>query len=128
MNAFSNLKPLFVGIALAGTLAGAALAEDLTVTPSATGKDNVVGLAARDGIRLSETGATVTRNGVTKQLSEPLKLSNGSTVMPNGTITNADGGRLTLRPEQLLTFDGVLINREDAVVQPDVTPARPLPQ
>jgi hypothetical protein len=48
--------------------------------------------------------------------------------MPNGTITNADGGRLTLRPEQLLTFDGVLINREDAVVQPDVTPARPLPQ
>jgi hypothetical protein len=123
MNARPNLKHLLLGIAMAGTLTGAALAEDLVVTtPSAAAKDNVVGLASRDGIRISELGATVTRNGVTKQLAEPLKLSNGATVMPDGSIKNADGSHLTLRPDQLLTFDGLLINREDAIAQPEEAP------
>jgi hypothetical protein len=107
MNAIT--KPLFALFA-AAALAPVALAEDLIINPPAAAQDSVVGIAARDGISVSDIGTLVTRNGVTQKVDKEIKLGNGSIVRADGTIFNGNGERLIIRPGQVLTFDGTLIN------------------
>ena len=52
----------------------------------------------------------MTRNGVTELVTKELVLKNGIRVVPGGTIFTPGGEKLTLRPTQILTFDGKLID------------------
>lgn len=65
-------------------------------------------ISAIDGVTVSSGAAVVTRNGVTERLSQELKLTNGTKVTPDGTVTLADGKQVTLRANQVLTFEGLL--------------------
>jgi hypothetical protein len=69
-----------------------------------------VGVSSRDGITVSGTSVLVTRNGVTETLTKELELPNGVRVLPDGTILTRDGGKVSLRPSQVLSFEGKFIN------------------
>lgn len=81
-----------------------------------------VGLAAHDGISVSGGEALVTRNGVTERMAKELKLANGTRVQPNGGVTMPDGTQITLKAEQVLTFDGVV---RDIPQRPNTNPGSP---
>lgn len=93
-----------------------------------------IGLSARDGVSVSSGEARVTRNGVTQRLTQGIKLTNGTRVEPNGTVTLTNGQQITLRADQVLTFDGAVINapplpqnvapaaRDGGTLPPGVTP------
>src|SRR5687768_12157412 len=72
--------------------------------PAATSAE--VGVSSRDGITISGASVLVTRNGATETLNKELEFSNGLRVFPDGTILTRDGGKLSLRPTQVLTFEG----------------------
>jgi hypothetical protein len=100
-----------------GSLAVTAFAQQATtetttaVAPAVTApasKD--VGISSRDGVTVSGTDTLVTRNGVTEKLSRELKLDNGMRVNSDGTVVTAEGGTFQLRPSQVLTFEGKLLN------------------
>ncbi len=78
-------------------------------TPAPTRKDLEVGVSATDGVSVSGGAALVTRNGATTKLEKELKLTNGTRVQPDGTITFADGKALVLHGDQVLTFDGTIV-------------------
>src|SRR4051794_32714540 len=102
--AFASLILVFSGsAALAET--EAATSTTVATSPTAPAADPV-GISAREGITLSGTDVMITRNGVTERLQKELALPNGLRVQPNGTIRTADGGTLSLRPGQILSFDG----------------------
>lgn len=107
MNAITKA---FFAMAAAGSLVSGAFAQGVSTTSPATGQDNVVGIAGRDGITISDVGTLVTRNGVTQKVDSEIKLTNGATVRADGSILSGNGDRIILRPGQLLTFDGKLIN------------------
>lgn len=86
-------------------------------TPAPARKELEVGSSATDGVSVSGGAALVTRNGSTTKLDKELKLTNGTRVQPDGTITFADGKALVLRGDQVLTFDGTIV----------VAPPHPVP-
>jgi hypothetical protein len=67
-----------------------------------------VGMYVRDGITGTNNSAFITQNGYTLQVTSDIHLDSGILVQSNGNITLANGTRVTLRPGQLLTFDGAL--------------------
>lgn len=69
-----------------------------------------VGVSSTDGITISGTDVLVTRNGRTEKLTKELELQNGLRIQPNGTIFTRDGSKVTLRPLQILTFEGRFLN------------------
>lgn len=81
-----------------------------------------VGLSANDGITVSGADAFITRNGVTEKIAKDVTLQSGVTVRPDGTFLMADGTKITIRPNQLLTLDGKLI---EAPVRRTSTPVAP---
>ena len=89
-----------------------------TVTPAAA-PDAAVGISSRDGITISGSDVLVTRNGLTEKLREEITLPNGMRVLPNGSIITRNGGTATLRPTQILTFDGRFM---DAPVRETASP------
>lgn len=94
-------------------------------TKTATGDrgSTDVGLSKYDGITVSGADTFITRNGVTEKIAKEIKLANtGVTVRPDGTVLLADGSKITIRPNQLLTLDGKLI---DAPVARTATPVPP---
>ncbi len=97
----------FISTAAAQTEVRRATAVTPSVTVEAASPDTgAVGISSREGLTMSGAEVLITRNGVTEKLAGELALSNGLRVRPNGTILTADGGTLTLRPGQVLTFDG----------------------
>lgn len=64
------------------------------------------GASARDGFTLRGTEVVMTRSGVTTKVEREMAFPNGLKVQANGTIMLRDGTSVTLRPNQLLTFDG----------------------
>ncbi|HEX8311797.1 MAG TPA: DUF6799 domain-containing protein [Chthoniobacteraceae bacterium] len=90
------------------TTTTAATTEVRTGSAKPTGDD--VGISARDGITLSGTAVLVTRNGVSETLQKEIALENGTRVAPDGKVTPQGGGTFTLRPTQILMFDGRLVN------------------
>jgi hypothetical protein len=117
MTIIRNTLTIFAGI---GLLSGSAFAQAAAQTTTKTTVGSTatpanaatadVGISSRDGITFSGGDVLVTRNGVTEKLTKELGLPNGLRVQPDGTILTADGGKLTLRPTQILTFEGKLIN------------------
>jgi hypothetical protein len=71
---------------------------------------NEVGISSHDGITMSGSDVIVTRNGLSEKLTKPLELENGLRVHPDGVINTRDGRKLSLRPLQILTFDGRFLN------------------
>lgn len=89
-----------------------------------------VGRSAREGITVSGDQAFVTRNGKTEELMEPLLLDDGTRVLPDGTITTAAGKKVTLKQEQVLRFNGKILEVPVAepappVVVPELSAATP---
>jgi hypothetical protein len=142
----NTMKTLFATLASAGLLTTAASAQtaadattgttgaqtSTTTTTAATTEVSTdavkptgddVGISARDGITLSGTAVLVTRNGVSETLQKEIVLDNGTRVAPNGTITPNEGGGFSLRPTQILMFDGRLINAPVGSGTPASTPA-----
>lgn len=73
-----------------------------------------VGVSANDGISVSGGTSLITRNGVTQRVEKELTLPNGTRVRPDGSVTLANGQQITLRANQVLTFDGLLLETPSA--------------
>ncbi|MEI9892737.1 MAG: DUF6799 domain-containing protein [Chthoniobacter sp.] len=78
------------------------------------------GASARDGFTLRGAEVVMTRNGVTSKVEREFVLPNGMHVQSNGSITSPGGGTTSLRPNQLLTFDGSI--QEVALTAEGVAP------
>lgn len=86
-----------------------------------------VGVSSRDGLTVSGASVLMTRNGATETLTKELELPNRLRIRPDGTITMPDGGKLTLRPSQVLTFDGQIFEAPVAEsVAPKIVPVVPV--
>jgi len=95
--------------------------EDVVLTPEGlaplssvsagptTRKDGIP--SARDGVTVSAGGAFITRDGKTEKVIEDVRLANGATVKPNGSVVFANGNIISLRSGQLLDLQGVLHER-----------------
>lgn len=105
--------------------------EDVALTPQGTApvtsggsplmkKGAEVGISATDGVSVTAGAAVVTRNGSTAQLDKELRLPNGIRVQPNGEVTFADGKKMILRGDQVMAFDGSIV---DAPPTPNPAPA-----
>jgi len=84
-------------------------AEGKSPAAAAQSKDEV-GISAHDGITMSGADVIVTRNGISERLTKQLELENGMRIQPDGTIVTRDGSKVSLRPLQVLTFDGHFLN------------------
>ncbi len=102
--------------------------------PQAPAKKDDVGISSRDGISISGVDVLVTRNGRTEKLTKEMVLDNGFRVRLDGTVVAKDGGVVTLRPTQTLTFDGRFVTypivesvapKTPVVVGPAPTPVKP---
>lgn len=107
----SAISSLLIGSAFSQAPARTTTAE----TPAQAGsapterQQNEVGVSSRDGITMSGEDVLVTRNGISEKLTKRMELPNGVRVEPNGTIT-LNGEKLSLRPTQVLTFEGRFLN------------------
>lgn len=105
--------------AISGILIGSAFAQAPTTTKTTKTKtvadaptekqQNEVGVSSRDGITMSGDDVIITRNGLSEKLTKTMELPNGVRVEPNGTIM-LNGEKLSLRPTQVLTFEGRFLN------------------
>lgn len=115
-------------LTLQGTIETAALTQQGTAPVTTAGspptkKNAEIGISATDGVSVSAGAAVVTRNGLTTQLDTELKLPNGIRVQPNGEVTFANGKKMTLRGDQVLAFDGSIVN-----APPILNPPPPMQQ
>ncbi len=78
------------------------------VTPMKKAGEGVA-TSSTDGVTISGGAVMVTRNGLMERLGRDLKLSNGTTVKPDGVVTLPDGKQIRLRGTQVLTFDGLVL-------------------
>jgi len=101
-------------------LSAASVAETPAEVNAANATRTQVGASARDGFTLRGTQVVMTRNGVTTKVEREFLLPNGMHVQANGSITSPGGGSTTLRPNQLLTFDGAI--QEVALTAEGVAP------
>jgi hypothetical protein len=81
-----------------------------------------VGISRRDGITMSGADVLITRNGVTQKVTSDVQLPHGVVARADGTVTLANGDKITLRADQVLDLEGVL---HEAPVRPN--PAGPSP-
>jgi hypothetical protein len=97
-------------LTLDGTVEDTPLSQSgVASMPSNSGARPNRGFDGRDGITGTNDSAFITRNGVTQQITSDVRLESGIRVQPNGTITLANGTRINLKPGQLLSFDGALV-------------------
>jgi len=120
------MKPhhLFICTFTAGFLANSLWAQQaIENLPQPTAKTEV-GVSSRDGITISGGEVFMTRNGRTEKLIKEVVLPNGLIVKPDGTVTNKDGGVATLRPTQVLSFEGMFT--EAPVIESTAPKATPV--
>lgn len=121
----------FVTAIFASELLAATLSAQEPVKPGETAKAKTeVGISSRDGFSVSGGEALITRNGITEKLMKEVALPNGTRVQVDGKIVTKDGAELTLRTDQVLTFDGQLLEAPAAAplpVRPMIRPATPAP-
>lgn len=115
-------------LTLQGTIEAVALTPQGTAPVTSAGspplkKNAEIGISATDGVSVSAGAAVVTRNGLTTNLDTELKLPNGIRVKPNGEVTFASGKTMTLRGDQVLAFDGSIVN-----APPILNPPPPMQQ
>jgi hypothetical protein len=101
------MKTFYLAPIFSALLASAAFAQSPS-DPSAGAASRTLPVAsARDGFTLRGTEPVMTREGVTTKVEREVRLPNGLRVLPDGSVTMRDGSTTTLRPNQLLTFEGV---------------------
>jgi hypothetical protein len=82
----------------------------------------VKSVSTRDGITISGSTALLTRGGVTRKVTDDVRLPNGVTAKSDGSVIMGNGNTITLRPDQLLDLNGIL---HDGAIRPAGTgPAR----
>jgi len=79
--------------------------------------------AVRDGFTLSNGQVMVTRDGVTQRVVQEFVLTDGTHLFPNGDIILYTGDRRHLKPNQLLTLDGMI--QDTPVTAQGVAPVYP---
>ena len=101
-------QSLFYALPIAACILCSAVAAEpgVTANPNKAGDGVQVGVAKRDGVTVSGGEAYVTRNGATEKLSKDLILPSGVVAQPDGTILLKDGTKATLRANQMLNFEG----------------------
>ena len=105
-------------IGLAFVLSAFAITSSFAQTSTATENANrpVAAGSPRDGFTLRGAEMVITRNGVTSRVDRDFTFSTGLRVSATGTITLPGGTSASLRPNQLLTFDGKI---QDVLLGPD---------
>ena len=101
-------------------LAGTSIAQVSSPTIDSPKRENG---AVRDGFTLSNGQVMVTRDGVTQKVNQEFVLTNGAHVFPDGNIIFYTGAKAHLRPNQLLTLDGMM--EDTAVTRSGVAPVFP---
>jgi hypothetical protein len=99
-------------LTLDGRVSQAALSPSGTapVSPVGPGAPKAALITApTDGITLAGNQAMVTRNGVTAKLNAELKFENGLRVRPNGSMILPNGTETSLKPNQMVTFRGQVV-------------------
>jgi hypothetical protein len=123
MQVIMNVKILSSSIVVCLGLSGAFAADQSSSTvPSKQEERKIesvvgeeVGRSAFDGITVSGGKAFVTRDSKTEELVEQLTLDDGTRVQPDGTIKTSAGRDITLKPNEVLRFNGkIAIVRESA--------------
>lgn len=110
------MKTLALTSILAAGLITAAMADTPDQINTANATRTQVGASIRDGFTLRGTELIMTRNGVTTKVDRDWVLSGGVRVHANGNITMRDGSTTSLRPNQILTFEGEI---EDVILTPE---------
>jgi len=101
-----TMKTLAFSSLALSLLMGTAFAQFTPTPPDAVIRNKV---AVRDGFALSSDGPVMmTRDGVTQKVVQEFLLTNGAQLFPNGDIVFYTGDREHLRPNQLLTLDGLI--------------------
>jgi hypothetical protein len=129
-----STSPLSRVTVAASVLVAALLAVCATAQDSAADKPvvpapnkNEVGVSARDGITVSGGEALITRNGQTEKLTREFVLPNGLRAQADGRILAKDGNAITLRQDQILTFEGKIIAAPLPEAIPPLKPVMPPP-
>lgn len=110
------MKTLALTSILAAGLITAAMADTPEQINTANATRTQVGASVRDGFTLRGTELIMTRSGVTTKVDRDWALSGGVRVHANGNITMRDGSTTSLRPNQILTFEGEI---EDVILTPE---------
>ena len=110
------MKTFSLALALSACLLAAAFAQAPSDANTANAGRTLLGGSARDGFTLRGAEVVMTRDGVTSKVDREVVLPNGLRVLANGNITLRDGSSTALRPNQLLTFDGVF---QDVLLTPE---------
>jgi len=110
------MKTLALTSIIAAGLITTAMADTPEQINNANATRTQVGASARDGFTLRGTELIMTRSGVTTKVDRDWVLSGGVRVHANGNITMADGSTTSLRPNQILTFDGAI---DDVILTPE---------
>ena len=106
LNLPNTMKTLAFSSLALSLLMGSAFAQFTPSQPDSAIRNKV---AIRDGFALSSDGPVImTRDGVTQKVVQEFLLSNGTHLFPNGDIVFYTGDREHLRPNQLLTLDGLI--------------------
>jgi hypothetical protein len=92
--------------------------EDVLLTPDGVaplsavaegpGPRAAASAATRDGIRVMNGAAFITRDGVTEKVRSDVRLPNGVVAKPDGTVIMNNGNIVVLKPDQVLDLAGVL--------------------
>ncbi len=101
---------------LVGGLCAASIAETPQEINAANATRTQLNGTARDGFTLRGAELVMTRHGVTAKVDRAYVLQDGTRVQANGNIVMRDGSTTSLRPNQILLFDGEI---QDAVLTPD---------
>lgn len=121
-------NPVLLAAAAAAICLGPlARGEEIPGAPRQS-QQNAVGLSAQDGISMSGLDVLVTRNGVSQKLNREMQLDSGLKVEPDGTMIGTDGSKMLLKPDQILTFNGNLMNSPVLGNPPPTPGAAALPQ
>lgn len=105
---------------LTSIVVGGLCTASMAATPEEINANNATrtqtGATARDGFTLRGTELVMTYHGVTTKVDRDYVLSDGTRVRANGNIVMHDGSTTSLRPNQILLFDGEIQN---AILTPD---------
>ena len=105
---------------LTSIVLGGLCAASIAATPEEINAANATrtqtGATPRDGFTLRGTELVMTYHGVTSKVEHDYVLSDGTKVRANGNIVFHDGSTTSLRPNQILLFDGEI---QEAILTPD---------
>lgn len=110
------MKTTLLSGAISALLLVTASAQAPTDPNPANSSRTLPAASARDGFTLRGTEPVITRDGVTSKVEREIIFPSGLRVLPNGNVTMRDGSTTALRPNQILTFDGVF---ENVALTPD---------